>query len=54
MKYLKNLSILILTIFIFLGINHKVANSQEVITIKSDTARLYFAGLFPSYIFYMQ
>jgi len=54
MKYLKNLSILIFTVFIFIGITHKIASSQEVITIKSDTARLYFAGLFPSYIFYMQ
>ena len=36
---------------IFLGIGSALAGN---ITIKSDTARLYFAGLYPNYILYLQ
>ena len=32
----------------------KLVHSGEIVTIKANEARLYFGGLFPSYIFYMQ
>jgi len=54
MTYIRNLTLLVLSVFLFFGITHKIANSGEIVTIKSDEARLYFGGLFPSYIFYMQ
>ena len=54
MKFIKNLCVLTFTVFLFIRLTYKIASSQEIITIKSNEPRLYFGGLFPSYIFYMQ
>jgi hypothetical protein len=54
MNTIKKLIIMFFTSLIFISFTYKLVNSAEVITIKSDEARLYFGGLFPSYIFYMQ
>ena len=43
--------ITLISAFICLGISSVFAGN---ITIKSDTARLYFAGLYPNYILYLQ
>ena len=52
MKILNFSMKLLFCFFIIMSLSK--AFSQEIITIKADEARLYFAGMFPSYIFYMQ
>ena len=54
MKFIKNFVFIIFSTLIFFSFTLKIVNSAEIITIKSNEARLYFGGLFPSYIFYMQ
>jgi len=39
---------------ILMSFTFKLVHSGEIVTIKANEARLYFGGLFPSYIFYMQ
>ena len=54
MTIFKNLIILIFSIITLNFTSYNIANSAEIITIKANEGRLYFGGLFPSYIFYMQ
>jgi len=54
MSIFKNLIIVICSFFILNIASYNIANSTEIITIKANEARLYFGGLFPNYIFYMQ
>ena len=54
MKKFKSFIILVFSISILNFTSYNIANSAEIITIKANEGRLYFGGLFPSYIFYMQ
>lgn len=54
MKKFKSFIILIFSISVLNFTSYNIANSAEIITIKANEGRLYFGGLFPSYIFYMQ
>lgn len=54
MKILRIFNSILISTLILLSLTFKLAYSGEIITIKSNEARLYFGGLFPSYIFYMQ
>ncbi len=44
---------ILLTVILFFSFLTQITFAENLV-LKSDTGRLYFAGLFPSYIFYMQ
>ena len=54
MKFIRIFIFILFNTLILMSFNFKLVNSAEIITIKANEARLYFGGLFPSYIFYMQ
>ena len=54
MKFIRIFIFILFSNLILMSFTFKIVNSAEIITIKADEARLYFGGLFPSYIFYMQ
>ena len=54
MKFIRMFIFILFNTLILVSFNFKLVNSTEIVTIKANEARLYFGGLFPSYIFYMQ
>jgi|TARA_B110000008_G_scaffold46272_1_gene44420 hypothetical protein len=54
MKFVRIFIFVLFNTLILMSFTFKLVNSAEIITIKANEARLYFGGLFPSYIFYMQ
>ena len=54
MKFVRIFIFILFNTLILMSFTFKLVNSAEIITIKANEARLYFGGLFPSYIFYMQ
>ena len=54
MKFIRIFIFILFNTLILVSFNFKLVNSTEIVTIKANEARLYFGGLFPSYIFYMQ
>jgi hypothetical protein len=54
MKFIRIFISILFSILVLMSFTFKVVNSAEIVTIKANEARLYFGGLFPSYIFYMQ
>jgi hypothetical protein len=54
MKFIRMFIFILFNTLILVSFNFKLVNSAEIVTIKANEARLYFGGLFPSYIFYMQ
>lgn len=54
MKFIRIFIFILFSNLILMSFTFKIVNSAEIITIKANEARLYFGGLFPSYIFYMQ
>ena len=54
MKFIRTFISILFSTLILMSFTFKLVHSGEIVTIKANEARLYFGGLFPSYIFYMQ
>tara|TARA_Y100001970_G_scaffold294285_1_gene449779 strand:+ start:7006 stop:7590 length:585 start_codon:yes stop_codon:yes gene_type:complete len=54
MKFIRIFISILFSSLILMSFTFKIVYSGEIVTIKAHEARLYFGGLFPSYIFYMQ